>query len=68
MSAVNRPNLNFDNEKQTHRPYREVAAGTLKSKYEEFMRPKRAVTVTKEKRKRETDVGSDAKTFKKWFK
>jgi hypothetical protein len=68
MSAVNRPNLNFDNEKQTHVPYREVASGSFKSKYEEFMRPKRATTVKKEKRKKESNVSSDAKTFRQWFK
>lgn len=68
MSAVNRPNLNFDNEKQTHKPYREVAAGSFKSKYEEFMRPKKATTVKKEKRKKDSNVSHDAKNFRKWFK
>lgn len=68
MSAVNRPNMNFDNEKQTHRPYREVAAGSFKSKYEEFMRPKKGTMVKKEKRKKDSNVSSDAKTFRQWFK
>lgn len=68
MSAVNRPNLNFDNEKQTHVPYREVAAGSFKSKYEEFMRPKRGAMVKKEKHKKDNNVSSDAKTFRQWFK
>jgi len=68
MSAVNRPNMNFDNEKKTHVPYREVAAGTFKSKYEEFMRPKKATAVKKEKRKKDSNVSPDAKTFRQWFK
>lgn len=68
MSAVNRPNLNFDNEKRTHVPYREVAAGSFRSKYEEFMRPKKVAAVKKEKRKKDNNVSSDAKTFRQWFK
>ena len=68
MSAVNRPNKNFDNEKQTHVPYREVAKGSFISKYEEFMRPKAAQANKKEKRQKDSNVSSNAKNFRKWFK
>ncbi len=68
MSAVNKPNMNFDNEKKTHIPYQEVAKGSFRSSYENFMRPKKASAVKKEKRKKDSNVVTDAKTFKKWFK
>jgi hypothetical protein len=68
MSAVNRPNLNFDNEKRTHTPYREVVRHSMQSKYEEFMRPKKMIAAKKEKRKKDSNVVTDAKTFRKWFK
>ncbi len=60
--------MNFDNETKTHVPYREVAAGTFKTKYEEFMRPKTGTMVKKEKRKKDSNVSSDIDKFKKWFK
>jgi hypothetical protein len=68
MSAVHKPNMNFDNEKKTHTPYREVAKASMRSAYEEFMRPKKATAVKKEKRKKDSNVVTDAKTFRKWFK
>lgn len=68
MSAVHQPNLNFDNEKKTHTPYREVAKASMRSAYEEFMRPKAGAAVKKEKRKKDSNVVSDAKMFGKWFK
>jgi hypothetical protein len=68
MSAVHQPNLNFDNEKRTHTPYREVVRHSMQSKYEEFMRPKKMVAAKKEKRKKDSNVVTDAKTFRKWFK
>jgi hypothetical protein len=68
MSAVHKPNMNFDNEKKTHIPYREVAKASMRSAYEEFMRPKKAPAIKKEKRKKDSNVVTDAKTFKKWFK
>jgi hypothetical protein len=40
----------------------------MRSAYEDFMRPKKATAVKKEKRKKDSNVVTDAKTFKKWFK
>ena len=42
MSAVHRPNMNFDNETKVHVPYSEIMKGSLESAYDKFMRPKKA--------------------------
>jgi hypothetical protein len=68
MSAVHKPNLNFDNEKQTHIPYREVVKASMRSAYEDFMRPKKVTTLKKEKRVKDTSINPDTENFQKWFK
>jgi len=40
----------------------------MQSKYEQFMRPKPAAAVKKEKHKKDSNVVMDAKMFRKWFK
>jgi hypothetical protein len=68
MSAVNQPNMNFDNEKKTHIPYREVAKASMRSAYEDFIRPKKVTSVKKETRKKDSNGVSVGKNFQKWFK
>jgi hypothetical protein len=66
MSAVHRPNKNFDNETREHIPYSVMMTGSLQSAYERFRQPKKLTEkVKKEKTKQE--VTSNTKTFKKWF-
>jgi hypothetical protein len=68
MSAVHRPNLNFDNETKVHIPYSEIMKGSLESAYERFMRPKKIVKEKKVKMRKDTEIQKDPKTFNKWFK
>ena len=68
MSAVNKPNMNFDNETKVHIPYSEIMKGSLESAYDKFMRPKKAVAVKKNKQRKEIEIQKDSKTFNKWFK
>ena len=42
MSAVHKPNMNFDNETKVHIPYKLVLQGSFQSAYEKFRRPKSA--------------------------
>lgn len=67
MSAVNRPNMNFDNETMEHTSYSEIVNGQLKSSYEKFRRPK-ALPDKKKKVKKEIVIQKDPKSFNKWFK
>jgi len=68
MSAVNRPNMNFDNEHKVHVPYSKIMSGSMQSAYERFRKPKsgkptqRKIKVTKN-----TESSADVATFKKWF-
>jgi len=68
MSAVHRPNMNFDNETKVHVPYSEIMKGSLESAYDKFMRPKKATGTTKSKKRKEIEIQKDSKTFNKWFK
>ena len=68
MSAVNKPNMNFDNETKVHIPYSEIIKGSLQSSYEKFMRPKKAVVIKKSKQRKDIEIQKDPKTFNKWFK
>lgn len=68
MSAVHRPNMNFDNETKVHVPYSEIMKGSLESAYDKFMRPKKASVAKKPKKQREIEIQKDSKTFNKWFK
>ena len=68
MSAVHKPNLNFDNEIRVHIPYSEIMKGSLESAYERFMRPKKATSQKKVKHRKEIEIQKDPKTFNKWFK
>lgn len=71
MSAVDRPNRNFDNEKQTHTPYTEIVKGNLKSSYEKFRSIKNIHAPAKKKRKQpalEDLPRVDPTAYRKWFK
>lgn len=71
MSAVDRPNRNFDNEKQTHTPYTVIIQGKLKSSYDSFRSPKKIEPTTKKKRKQpalEDLPRVDPTAYRKWFK
>ena len=67
MSAVNKPNKNFENETMTHTPYKEVLSGSLMSLYEKFMQPKNGKSKPK---KQQSQPHSNIKTrgFSNWFK
>ena len=67
MSAVHKPNMNFDNETRVHVPYSEIMKGNLLSSYEKFRRPK-ALPDKKKKVKKEIVIQKDPKSFNKWFK
>ena len=67
MSAVHKPNMNFDNETKVHVPYSEIMKGSLESAYDKFMRPKKASNTTKSKKRKEIEIQKDSKTFNKWF-
>ncbi|HBW85689.1 MAG TPA: hypothetical protein DEF82_02795 [Crocinitomicaceae bacterium] len=68
MSAVNRPNMNFDNEHKVHVPYSKIMAGELKSAYERFRKPKSGKAAPrKTKVTKNTESVADATIFKKWF-
>ena len=47
MSAVHKPNMNFDNETMVHVPYQVVLQGTFQSAYDKFRRPKSATAEKK---------------------
>jgi len=68
MSAVHKPNMNFDNETKVHIPYSEIIKSSLESPYDKFMRPKKAVADKKLKQRKEIEIQKDSKTFNKWFK
>ena len=68
MSAVHKPNMNFDNETKIHVPYTVVLQGTLQSAYERFRRPKSAAAVKKTKTKKESNIQKDTTAYNKWFK
>ena len=65
MSAVHKPNMNFDNEKQTHVPYSEIMKGQLKSAYEQFRKTKR---LPDKKKKKKASPDPIRTTMNKWFK
>ena len=69
MSAVNIPNRNFDNEKQTHTPYSEIVKAQLKSSYENFRSPKTLSSSKKTKKQRfvEDSPRVDPTAYRKWF-
>lgn len=68
MSAVNRPNMNFDNEHKVHVPYSKIMAGELKSAYERFRKPKSGKAAPrKTKVTKNTESVANATIFKKWF-
>ena len=64
MSAVNRPNMNFDNETMIHTPYSEIMKGQLKSAYEQFRKPKQ---LTDKKKKKKALPEPVRTTMNKWF-
>lgn len=64
MSAVDRPNKNFDNETKTHTPYSEVMQGRLQSAYEQFRRPKQVTDKNKKKKPLPEPIRT---TMNKWF-
>ena len=68
MSAVHKPNMNFDNETMVHVPYQVVLQGTFQSAYDRFRRPKSATAVIKTKTKKESDIQKDTTAYNKWFK
>jgi hypothetical protein len=67
MSAVNRPNKNFDNETMVHTSYSEIVKGQLKSSYDKFRSPK-SLPDKKKKVKKQVVIQKDPKSFKKWFR
>jgi hypothetical protein len=68
MSAVHKPNMNFDNETMVHVPYKVILQGTFQSAYDRFRRPKSATAVKKVKTKKESDIQKDTTAYNKWFK
>ena len=68
MSAVHKPNMNFDNETMVHVPYTVVLQGTFQSAYDRFRRPKPATAEKKIKTKKESDIQKDTTAYNKWFK
>ena len=68
MSAVHKPNMNFDNETMVHVPYKIVLQGTFQSAYDRFRRPKPALAEKKIKTKKESDIQKDTTAYNKWFK
>ena len=64
MSAVHRPNKNFDNETMIHTPYSEIVRGQLKSSYEKFRESK---TMPDKKKKKKTLPAPVRTTMNKWF-
>jgi hypothetical protein len=68
MSAVHKPNMNFDNETMVHVPYQIVLQGTFQSAYDRVRRPKSATAEKKIKTKKESDIQKDTTAYNKWFK
>ena len=68
MSAVHKPNMNFDNETMVHVPYQVVLQGTFQSAYDKSRRPKSATAEKKIKTKKESDIQKDTTAYNKWFK
>ena len=68
MSAVHKPNMNFDNETMVHVPYKVILQGTFQSAYDRFCRPKSATAEKKIKTKKESDIQKDTTAYNKWFK
>lgn len=65
MSAVHRPNKNFDNETMIHTPYSEIVRGQLKSSYEKF---REAKTLPDKKKKKKKALPEPVRTtMNKWF-
>ena len=67
MSAVHRPNMNFDNETKTHIPYSVLMSGSMESSIERFRKPKKLVEKKAKKSKTEKTIQKDTRAFKKWF-
>jgi hypothetical protein len=70
MSAVNRPNMNFDNEHKEHIPYSEIIKGTMRSSYEKFRSIKNvhAPPAKKKKHVNPEDLPRvDPTAYRKWF-
>ena len=67
MSAVNKPNKNFENETMTHTPYKEIMASSMTSLYDRFMTPKDGKSIPK-KQKPILESGIKTTGFNKWFK
>ena len=65
MSAVDKPNRNFDNETKTHTPYSEISRGQLRSAYEQFRQPKQLPDKKKKKKPLPMPIRT---TMNKWFK
>ena len=63
MSAVHKPNMNFDNETKVHIPYKLVLQGSFQSAYEKFRRPKSATAVKKVKAKKESNIQKHLSVF-----
>jgi hypothetical protein len=66
MSAVHRPNRNFENETREHIPYSVMMTGSLQSAYERFRTPKKVTEKPKKKKKALPDPVIT--TMNKWFK
>jgi hypothetical protein len=67
MSAVHRPNLNFDNEHKEHVPYQVVLAGELQSSYKRLMQQAPTSTTAKSKKHRES-AKADPASLNRFFK
>jgi hypothetical protein len=68
MSAVHKPNRNFENETREHIPYSVMMTGSLQSAYERFRAPKAITEKVKKEKKKKVETPKDMKSFKKWFK
>ncbi len=67
MSIVNKPNRNFDNETKTHIPYSVLMSGSMESSIERFRKPKKLADKKVKRKKQESVIEKDTKSFKKWF-
>lgn len=66
MSAVHKPNLNFDNEHKEHVPYQVVLAGELQSSYKKLMQ--QAPTRTTKSKKQKDGPKADPESLNRFFK
>lgn len=67
MSAVNRPNMNFDNERKEHVAYSKTISGSLQSAYERFRKPKNGKAKQRKPKTMKTEQ-ANITTFNTWFK